>query len=123
MCIKKNTEHHNIDDKKRKSRRFSKKQLVDKNKLKQVRHNNNYRKRIQLEKASEPDQNAITLSSLNLTSPQKSLLLKGPSFVRTPKDISWYELRKDFTKFVNQLCFKFIKFTILKFVKTHFKKI
>ena len=53
-----------------------------------------------------PDQNAINLSSLNLTSPQKSLLSKGPSFVPTPKDVNWYELRKNFTKFVNQLRFK-----------------
>ena len=52
------------------------------------------------------DQIAINLSSLNLTSPQKSLLSKGPSFVPTPKDVNWYELRKDFTKFVNQLRFK-----------------
>ena len=53
-----------------------------------------------------PDQNAINLSSLNLTSLQKSLLSKGPSFVPTPKDVNWYELRKNFTKFVNQLRFK-----------------
>ena len=45
-------------------------------------------------------------SSLNLTLPQKSLLSKRPSFVPTPKDINWYELHKDFTKFVNQLRFK-----------------
>ena len=53
-----------------------------------------------------PDQNAINLSSLNLTSPQKSLLSKGSSFVPTSKDVNWYELRKNFTKFVNQLRFK-----------------
>ena len=42
------TEHHNIDNKKRKNRRFSKKQLINKKKLKRVRHKNNYRERIQI---------------------------------------------------------------------------
>ena len=32
--------------------------------------------------------------------------MKGPSFVSTPSDVNWYEMRKDFHKFVNQLCFK-----------------
>ena len=53
-----------------------------------------------------PDQDAINLSSLNLTSPQKSLLSKGTSFVPTPKDVNWYELSINFAKFVNQLHFK-----------------
>ena len=97
------TEHHNIDNKKRKNRRFSRKQLINKKKLKRVRHKNNYRERIHFAKVNGPDQNAINLSSLKLTSPQKSLLSKGPSFVPTPKDVNWYELRKDFTKFANQL--------------------
>ena len=38
--------------------------------------------------------------------PQKSLLAKGLSFTPTPVDIIWYELRKDFTSFVNQLHYK-----------------
>ena len=37
------TEHHNIDNKKRKNRCFSRKQLINKKKLKRVRHKNNYR--------------------------------------------------------------------------------
>ena len=32
--------------------------------------------------------------------------MKGPSFLSTPSDVNWYEMRKDFHKFVNQLCFK-----------------
>ena len=100
------TEHHNTDGKKRKNRRFSKKKLINKTKLKRVRHKKYYRERINFAKVNGPDQNAINLSSLNLTSPQKSLLSKGPSFVPTPKDVNWYELRKNFTKFVNQLRFK-----------------
>ena len=82
------TEHQNIDSKKRKNRRFSKKQLANKKKLKRVRIKNNYRERIHLVKVNGPDQNAINVSSLNLTSPQKSLLSKGPSFVPTPKDVN-----------------------------------
>ena len=38
--------------------------------------------------------------------PQKSLLSKGSSIAPTPKDVNWYELRKDFTKLVRQLRFK-----------------
>ena len=63
------TEHHNIDNKKRKDQRFSKKQLINKKKLKRVRHKNNYRERIHFAKVNGPDQTAINLSSLNLTSP------------------------------------------------------
>ena len=29
-----------------------------------------------------------------------------PSFVPTTSDVNWYEIRKDFDKFVNQLRFK-----------------
>ena len=32
--------------------------------------------------------------------------MKGPSFVPTPSDVNWYEMRKDFDKFVNQLRLK-----------------
>ena len=57
-------------------------------------------------KVNAPDQNAINLSSLKLTSPQKYLLSKEPSFVLTPKDVNWYELHKNLIKFANQLRFK-----------------
>ena len=81
---------------------FFKKQLINKKKLKQVRHKNNYREQIQFAKVNGPDETIINLSSLNLTSLQKSLLSKGPSFVPTPKDVNWYELHKNFTKFVTK---------------------
>ena len=32
--------------------------------------------------------------------------MKGPSFGPTPSDVNWYEMRKDFDKFVNQLRFR-----------------
>ena len=82
------TEHHNIDNKKRKNWCFSKKQQINKRKLKQVRHKNNYRERIQFAKVNGPDENVINLSSMNLTSLQKSLLSKGQSFTPTPKDVN-----------------------------------
>ena len=82
------TEHHNIDNKKRKNWCFSKKQRITKRKLKQVRHKNNYREGIQFAKVNGPDENVINLSSMNLTSLQKSLLSKGPSFTPTPKDVN-----------------------------------
>ena len=39
---------------------------------------------------------------MSLTTPQKSLLKKGPSFVPTPSNVNWLTLRKVFDKFVNQ---------------------
>ena len=43
-----------------------------------------------------PDQNAIDLRNAVLSEDQKTLLKKGPSFVPTPTDINWYNVRKDF---------------------------
>ena len=66
----------------------------------------NYRIKINEIKANAPDQNSINLSKCELTEAQKRLLMKGPSFVPTPSDVNWYEMRKDFDKFVNQIRFK-----------------
>ena len=49
------TENHNIDNKKRKNRRFSKKRLINKKKLKRIRHKNKYRERIHFAKTNDPD--------------------------------------------------------------------
>ena len=38
---------------------------------------------------------------------QQSLLKKAPSFIPTPKDVNWFNLRQDFDKFTNQLRTKF----------------
>ena len=43
------------------------------------------------------------MSNSVLFEEQKSLLKKGLSFVPTPTDINWYEVRKDFTKFTNKI--------------------
>ena len=43
------------------------------------------------------------MSNSVLAEEQKLLLKKGPSFVPTPTDINWYEVRKDFTKFTNKI--------------------
>ena len=46
---------------------------------------------------------ATNYHSHNLSELQKSLLKKEPSLAPTPSDINWYEVRRDFDKFVNQL--------------------
>ena len=38
-----------------------------------------------------------------LTTPQKSILAKGPSFIPTPNDVNWLNVRKDLDSFINQL--------------------
>ena len=57
----KSNEYHNINNKMRKSRCFSKKQLINKKKLKRKRHKNNYRERIHFAEVNGLDQNAISL--------------------------------------------------------------
>ena len=54
-------------------------------------------------KAFCPDQNAINLSTQELTDIEKSLLQKGPSFIPNPTDINWFNLKRDFDNFVNKL--------------------
>ena len=44
----------------------------------------------------------INLSNAVLSEDQKSLLKKGPSVLLTP-DINWYDVHKDFTKFINKI--------------------
>ena len=46
------------------------------------------------------------LHQRNYQSQKKLLLRKGPSFVPTPSDINWYEVRRDFDKFVSQLRYR-----------------
>ena len=46
------------------------------------------------------------LHQRNYQSQKKLLLQKGPSFVPTPSDINWYEVRRDFDKFVSQLRYR-----------------
>ena len=60
----------------------------------------NRKKRIR--KAKAKDQNAINLSSKVLTIPQKSVLVKSPSFIATPNDVNWLSLRKELNSFINQ---------------------
>ena len=92
--------------KRKKNRRFNRDLLTQKRKIKNKRRKENYLKKISEIKANAADQNAINLSTTTLTEAKKSLLMKSPSFVPTPSDVNWYEMRKDFEKFVNQLRFK-----------------
>ena len=43
------------------------------------------------------------MSNAVLSEDQKTLLKKGPSFIPTPTNINWYDVRKDFTKFINKI--------------------
>ena len=43
-------------------------------------------------KESTPDQNAINLTSTELSESQKWLLRKRPSFLPIPSDVNWYEV-------------------------------
>ena len=88
---------------KKKNKRFSRKQLCAKLKEKRRNRRDKQKQNIVRIKETAPDQNAINLTSTELSESQKSLLRKGPSFVPTPSDINWYEVRRDFDKFVNQL--------------------
>ena len=66
------------------------------------------RKSLQKSKKKKlPNQNAINLTNIELNQHQQSLLKKGPSFIPTPKDVNWFNLRQDFDKFTNQLRTKF----------------
>ena len=49
--------------------------------------------------------NAVNLTLTKLSESQKLLLQKGPSLVPTPPDI-WYEVRRDFDQFYNQLRYR-----------------
>ena len=65
----------------------------------------NRKERIRKAKEEGPDQNAINLSSKVLTL-QKLVLAKGPSFIPTPNDVNWLNIRKELDSFINQLrCF------------------
>ena len=77
----------------KKNRRFNHDLLTLKCKIKNKRRKENYCNKISEIKANAPDQNTINLSTTTLTEAQKSLLMKGPSFVPTPSDVNWYEKR------------------------------
>ena len=87
----------------KRNRRFKKDVIVNKRKEKRKRYRSKKKQSIKEIKQNAPDQNAINLSNSVLSEKQKSLLKKGPSFVPTPTDINWYEVRKDFTKFTNKI--------------------
>ena len=70
---------------------------------KRKRYKDNRKQRITDIKNNLPDGNAINLPTMSLTTAQKSLLKKGPSFVPTSSNVNWLTLWKDFGKFDNQL--------------------
>ena len=66
-------------------------------------HKTNEKLVIEQAKAFCPDQNAINLSTQELTDAKKSLLREGPSFIPNPTDINWLNLKRDSDNFVNKL--------------------
>ena len=87
----------------KRNRRFKKEIIMNKRKEKRKRYRSKKKEKLKLIKQNAPDQNAINLSKTILTEEEKSILIKGPSFVPTPIDINWYDVRKDFTKFASKL--------------------
>ena len=85
----------------RKNRRFYRNQLERKKREKRKRNKCSFKERIKKIKENSPDQNAINLSTRDLTPSQK--------FVPTPTSVNWLDLRKDFDKFANQLRYEFKK--------------
>ena len=73
-------------------------------KLKDKRRNRRDKQKQNIARIKEtvPDQNAINLTATELSESQKSLLRKGSSFVPTPSDINWHQVRRDFDNFFNQ---------------------
>ena len=78
-----------------------------KNQAKQKREKILIKKELAEIKKNLPNQIAINLANIELNQHQQSLLKKGPSFIPTPKDVNWFNLRQDFDKFTNQLRTKF----------------
>ena len=94
LCIE------NSNNKNKQNRRFSRKYYIEKRREGKKRVKLNRKERIR--KAKAKDQNAINLSSKVLTTPRKSVLVKSPSFIATPNDVSWLSLRKELNRFINQ---------------------
>ena len=97
LCIENNNNN------KKRNRQFSRKHQIEKKREKRKRVKLNRKERIRKAKEEGPDQNVINLLSKVLTTPQKSVLTKGPSFIPTPNDVNWLNVRKDLNSFINQL--------------------
>ena len=87
LCIENNNNNN------KRNRRISRKQMEKKREKK--RDKLNRKERIRKAKEEGPDQNAINLSSKVLTTPQKSVLGKGQSFISTLNDVNWLNIRKE----------------------------
>ena len=86
----------------KRNRRFKRNVILNKRMEKRKRYRARKKENKQQVKQNAPYQNAINLSNTVLSEEQKSILVKGPSFLRIPSDINWYEVRKYFTKFIKK---------------------
>ena len=91
----------------KKNRRYSQENRKAKIRQNKKERKNRKKKELAEIRKSLPNQNAINLTNIELNQHQQSLLKKGPSFIPTPKDVNWFNLRQDFDKFTNQLRTKF----------------
>ena len=105
QILKYNRDNLVITTYKKKNRRFWRKQLFAKFKEKKNRMDKQKKSNVRI-KESTPDQNAINLTSTELSESQKWLLRKGPSFLPIPSDVNWYEVWRDFDTFVNQVSYR-----------------
>ena len=94
-----NINHH------QQSRRFRHSKRRNHNRQRKIIHPENEILYIELAKTLYPDQNAINLSTKELTDAEKYLLQKGLSFISHPTHINWFNLKPDFDNFVNKLRF------------------
>ena len=98
-----------IFDHPRKKRRFRKSKRRHHNNQRKLLYRKKERKIIHKAKTTCPDQNAINLSNKDLSHAEQSLLRKGSSFIPTPTDINWSNLRRNFDSFVNKLRYRVSK--------------
>ena len=98
-----------IFDHPRKKRRFRKSKRRHHNNQRKLLYRKKERKIIHKAKTTCPDQNAINLSNKDLSPAEQSLLRKGSSFIPTPTDINWSNLRRNFDSFVNKLRYRVSK--------------
>ena len=99
LCVENNNNNN------KRSRRFTRKYLIKKKRGKRKRVKLNRKERIRKAEEEGPDQNAINMSLKMLTTQQKSVLTRGPSFIPTPNVANWLNVRKELDSFINQLYF------------------
>ena len=87
----------------KRNRRFKRNIAIDKRKEKRKRYKARKKNDIKEIIENATDQNAIDLSNAVLSEDQKTLLKKEPSSMPAPTNVNWYDVRKDFIKFISKV--------------------